>query len=109
MSVYIDQRNERIRKDYQKTVTYNKRIGIKHPAKLAIEELFRKYGALGLSIETFAKICRDPNYGATPESKTDAAVVGQEGDEDKNSPGDEDPPADGADKINADSASPSPA
>ena len=65
MSQYIDQRNAKIRKEYQKAVEWNKRIGKKHPGKAALTDLYRKYGALNLSFETFIKICRDPNYGRT--------------------------------------------
>jgi len=67
MITYAQQRNDRIRKDYQNKIAYFRRIGVKHPGKRALEELHRKYGALRLTFDTFTKICRDPTYGQATE------------------------------------------
>jgi hypothetical protein len=70
MKPYLEQRNEKIRKDYRKLVVQYKRAGERKPSAKAIEELVHKYNAWALEFETIRRIVLDPNYGKTPEAKT---------------------------------------
>jgi len=62
-SVYLDERNAKIRRQYKRLLKINIGNGIKKPGDAAITELLRIYSAHNLTFDTMAKICRDPNYG----------------------------------------------
>ena len=63
MKPYHEQRNAKMRRDYERSMARKKRAEVKNAQSEVLEELRVRYSSWQLSIETIRLICTNDNYG----------------------------------------------